>query len=581
MQRQRNRRTNPNHKNRSGEEVRDRTGEVEEQENLKSRKETEQEKFLQQINQKERNHKEKGSSRLKEMRAVLAKHKITRGVSPEKLRLILEDLGPTYIKLGQIMSLHSDILPKAYCDELMKLNSEVTPMPFEAVLRVIEQSYGISWQEVFRFIDDKALGSASIAQVHRAQLLDGKDVIVKVEREEIYDLMSRDIALLHKAVKFLPPVGDLKNLVDLDMILDEMWSVAQEEMDFLKEAANMEEFAKNHTDVAYVYVPKLYKKYTTSHVLVMEYIRGIPIDDAETLESQGYDLNEIGRKFVNSFIQQVMEDGFFHADPHPGNVRIRAGKIVWLDMGMMGRLSERDRKIMVRGVEGIALHDTQLVTNAVLDLCDFWGEPDRDRLYDDIKLFLEKYGTTAMGKINIADTMQALMEIMKANKLAIPHGMTMLARGFAHIEGVLAKIAPDINMVDIAALRVQDSFLGRIDFREEAGKILRSTWRAIHKGPEIPSMTAEIMSEYLKGKARVNLKLDASEELRELVFQSVRNLVTGICITALLVSSSIICMTDMEPKVHGIPALGFIGYLIAFGAMGFFLLRFLIRKIKK
>ena len=193
------------------------------------------------------------------MRAVLAKHKITRGVSPEKLRLILEDLGPTYIKLGQIMSLHSDILPKAYCDELMKLNSEVTPMPFEAVLRVIEQSYGISWQEVFRFIDDKALGSASIAQVHRAQLLDGKDVIVKVEREGIYDLMSRDIALLHKAVKFLPPVGDLKNLVDLDMILDEMWSVAQEEMDFLKEAANMEEFAKNHTDVAYVYVPKLYK----------------------------------------------------------------------------------------------------------------------------------------------------------------------------------------------------------------------------------------------------------------------------------------------------------------------------------
>jgi len=219
LQRQRNRRTNPNHKNRSGEEVRDRTGEVEEQENLKSRKETEQEKFLQQINQKERNHKEKGSSRLKEMRAVLAKHKITRGVSPEKLRLILEDLGPTYIKLGQIMSLHSDILPKAYCDELMKLNSEVTPMPFEAVLRVIEQSYGISWQEVFRFIDDKALGSASIAQVHRAQLLDGKDVIVKVEREGIYDLMSRDIALLHKAVKFLPPVGDLHNLVELDMIL--------------------------------------------------------------------------------------------------------------------------------------------------------------------------------------------------------------------------------------------------------------------------------------------------------------------------------------------------------------------------
>lgn len=165
-------------------------------------------------------------SRLREMRQVLKKHKITRGVSPEKLRLILEDLGPTYIKLGQIMSLHSDILPKRYCDELMKLQSEVPPMPFAQVIHVLEDAYGIPWDEVFSEIDEVPLGSASIAQVHRAVLRTGEEVVLKVQREGIYETMSQDIALLRRAVRLLPPVS-IKDLADLDLVLEELWIVAQ------------------------------------------------------------------------------------------------------------------------------------------------------------------------------------------------------------------------------------------------------------------------------------------------------------------------------------------------------------------
>ena len=300
-------------------------------------------------------HKEYGA-RLREITAVLRSRGITRGVTPEKLRLILEDLGPAYIKLGQVMSMHSDILPKKYCDELMKLHSEAAPMDFQEVREVIEEAYGAPAEEIFARIEETPLGSASIAQVHRAVLKTGEQVVVKVQRKGVYELMSRDIALLHRAVKLLPPIN-MKDLVDLDMVLDEMWDVAREEMDFLIEAANMEEFAARNKDVAFISVPALYKQYTTSKVLVMEYIQGLSVDDKEGLTEEGYDLKEIGSKLADNYMKQVMEDGFFHADPHPGNVKVREGKIVWIDMGMMGRLSERDKELIAKAVKGVAVND--------------------------------------------------------------------------------------------------------------------------------------------------------------------------------------------------------------------------------
>ena len=307
--------------------------------------------------------------RLREMTAVLHKHGITRGVTPEKLRLILEDLA-TYIKLGQIMSMHSDILPKRYCEELMRLRSEVAPMSFEEVAEVLQESYGMEWDAVFQSIEERPLGSASIAQVHKAVLRDGREVVIKVQRKGIYEIMARDISLLKKAVKLLPPVS-LKGMVDLEMVLDELWVVTREEMNFLTEASNMEEFARRNQEVAFVGVPVLYQEYTTAHVLVMEYIDGFGIDDKEALLEEGYELEEIGSKLVDNYIKQVIEDGFFHADPHPGNLRIRDGKIIWIDMGMMGRLTERDRELLELAVRGVAANDIGMIQEAVLALGEF------------------------------------------------------------------------------------------------------------------------------------------------------------------------------------------------------------------
>lgn len=503
------------------------------------------------------------NSRLREITAVLRKHNITRGVTPKKLRLIIEDLGPTFIKLGQIMSMHSDVLPKRYCDELMKLRSDVTPMPFEEVIEVIEESYGRSWKRVFSEIEEEPQGSASIAQVHRAVLRTGEKVVVKVQRRGIYEKMARDIDLLHKAVKLLPPVS-IKGMADLDLVLDEMWSVTRDEMNFLTEASNMEEFARRNKDVNFVGTPILYQQFTTVHVLVMEYIDGCGIDDKEALLENGYDLREIGSKLVDNYIKQVMDDGFFHADPHSGNVKIREGKIIWIDMGMMGRLTEHDREMIGKAVQGVALNDVGLIQEAVMALGEFKERPDQRKLYEDIDTLLMKYGSTNMGSINVAEVLSDLMDVMKDNKIMMPHGLTMLARGLSHMEGVLADIAPDLNMVEIATARLTGKFFQNIDLKKELKSSGKSIVKSFRKALDIPSLISDMMHGYLKGQAKVNLDLQVTDDLARLLRRLVRNIVMGLWVMALLISSSIICTTDMTPKVLGIPALGAFGYMLAF-----------------
>lgn len=515
------------------------------------------------------------NSRLKEITAVLRRNNISRGITPSKLRKILEELGPTFIKIGQIMSMHSDVLPQRYCDELMYLRSDVTPMPYEELISVIEESYGRSWKKVFSSIEKTPRGSASIAQVHRATLRSGEDVVVKVQRRGIYEMMARDIDLLHKAVRLLPPVS-IKGMADLDLVLDELWSVTRDEMNFLAEAANIEEFARRNKAVHYVGTPVLYQQYTTVNVLVMEYIDGCGIDDREELLENGYDLKEIGSKLVDNYMKQVIDDGFFHADPHSGNVKIRDGKIIWLDMGMMGRLTEHDREMLGKAVQGIAMNDIGLIQQAVLGIGEFREKPDQRKLYEDIDGLLMRYGNVDMGQIKVADVMVDLMDVMKNNKIKMPHGLTMLARGLTHMEGVLADISPEINMIDIAKTHISGTYFRDFDLKKELKSGGMSFIKSFRKALDVPSMLSDMMSGYLKGQAKINLELQASEHLEQLLRRLIRNIVMGLWVMALLISSSIICTTNMTPKLFGIPAIGVIGYALAFVIVLYTMIRHLL-----
>lgn len=512
---------------------------------------------------------------------MLARHDIVKGMTPEKLRNIVEDLGPTFVKLGQIMSMRQDMLPAAYCRELSKLRTEVSPMPFDEVRQVIEEEYDTRLERVFASFDRQPLGAASIAQAHAAVLRDGSPVVVKVQRQGIRDVMARDIQLLRKAARILKAASSAGNALDFGVILNEMWAVAQQEMDFLIEARNAGEFYKLNQDVAYVTCPQIHSQVTTSRVLVMEYIEGFDLDRPDILTDNGYDLEEIGLKLADNYVKQIIDDGFFHADPHPGNLRIREGQIVFLDLGMMGRLSQRDKALFRQAVRAIAEHNVNALKDVLLTLGVHNGRINHTRLYGDIEDLLTQYGSMGLADMDLGRMLEEFLGLANSHGISMPEGVTMLTRGMLTIQGVLASLAPELNLVQIMANRMLGEAARDFDLLAElkdGGKTLAASGR---KAVALPAQLSDLLGMTIKGQTKVNLELTGSDEPLAQVDRMVNKLVLALLSAALLVGSSLICTTDMKPKLLGIPMLGAFGFFIALILMGYLLVDTFRKKRRK
>ena len=379
----------------------------------------------------------KKSSRLHEIVDILRRSDMIHGVTPQKLRIMLEELGPTFVKLGQIMSMRSDMLPQAYCDELKKLRSGVVPMPFETVEEILAAQYGRPAEDVFAWIDRTPLGSASVAQVHAARLPSGQPVVIKVQRRGIHRIMEEDIAILRRAARLLKIVPRAGDVIDFNGLLDELWTVSQQEMNFLVEAEHLERFGALNEDVAYASSPRVYRELSTASVLVMENISGIPIDHLDELRAAGYALGEIGEKLAENYIKQILDDGFFHADPHQGNIVIRGGKIVWLDLGMVGVLSSRDRQIFRTAMLAITRQDIYELENAIMSLGVLKTKINHNELYEDIRIFVDRYGSSDLQDLHLGKVLGEMMDIASKHQIGMPNSVTMLIRGVLTIDCVL------------------------------------------------------------------------------------------------------------------------------------------------
>ena len=502
--------------------------------------------------------------RLKEMVAVLRKYDVVRGMTPEKLRHILEDLGPTFVKLGQVMSMRPDFLPQEYCDELMKLQNGAKPLPFSTILEVIEQEYSRRWNKVFSSIDEEVLGSASIAQVHRAVLTTGERVVVKVQRPGIYKVMARDMVLLRRASRLVRVVSHSQDVIDFDMVLEEMWGIAKQEMDFLIEADHIEEFRHLNQDEAFVTCPNVYRNLTTQHILVMEYVDGVRIDDFDGLRARGVDITLLGRRLGENYVKQIIEDGYFHADPHPGNIWVRGGRIVWLDLGMMGRMSNRDRTAIRKAVIALANHDTFEMKTAVLALGVPRGHINHTALYQDIDALMAQYSTLDFRDLKMGVLTRQIMNILRVHHIACPQGLSMFARGILTIEGVMRLVCPKVSFVEIFAKSLQLNFKKNFDWRDELSKAKRESYLLMRKSMALPEQISDILKMTMSGQTKVNLDLTGSEEPLRHVDKMVNRVIVAVLCAALLLGSSTICTTNMTPKIMEIPLLGFVGYLIAF-----------------
>lgn len=504
------------------------------------------------------------TSRLKEMLQVLRKHDVVRGMTPQKVRAVLEDLGPTFVKLGQVMSMRPDFLPPEYCEELMKLQSEALPLPFDTILEVIENEYKRRWQQVFTFIDEKASGSASIAQVHRAVLTTGEKVVIKVQRPGIYEIMSQDIVLLKRAAVLLKVVSGSRDVVDFGMVLDEMWTIAKQEMDFLMEADHIDEFMHLNADEEGISCPKVYRHLSTQHILVMENIEGICMDDLDGLRAHGYDATQLGRRLGENYVKQIIDDGYFHADPHPGNIWIRNGRIVWLDLGMMGRLSTKDRLAIRKAIMALAHHDTFEMKNAVLQLGVPRGRINHTVLYQDVDALMAQYGSLDFSSLQMGVLTRQILNILRVHHITCPQGLTMFARGVLTIEGVMRLCCPRVSFVEIFAKSLSVDFRRNFDLHEEMDKVKREGLQLIRKSVQLPEQISDILKMTMSGQTKVNLDVTGSEEPLRRLDNMINKLILAVLCAAILLGSSTICTTGMTPKIMEIPLLGVFGYVLAF-----------------
>ncbi len=514
---------------------------------------------------KERKAKEISSAkRLREILGIFGRYNLIHGLSPEKLRSIFEDLGPTFVKFGQLLSMRPDMIPDDYCRELTRLRTGARPMPFIDVEGVLEDEYGEDCGELFETIDESPLGSASIAQVHAAVLKNGRSVVLKVQRPDIYERMETDIRLLHRASVVIKIFSRTGQVIDLNGVLDEIWTVAKQELDFMTEAGHIQRFTELNEGLRYVSFPTVVWELTTPKVLCMERINGIQIDDTEALAAGGYDFKDLAHKLVTCYAKQVLEDGYFHADPHPGNLKIQDGKIIWLDLGMIGMLTTQDRHMMKKAFVAVASNDIYALKQAVLGISRHTGTINHTRLTEDIEELLNRYGSAELSSLNVGQMFADLLLIAEANGLSMPAGISMLGRGMVTLEGVVSKIDPETNIADIYASTLGDTLIEDLDLRRELSKNLRLFMTLGSRSAELSSNMTELIRQAARGQNKLNIEMVGSEEPFNKISHLINRLIVCILIAAGLIGSSLLCMTDMQPKLLGIPLLGVLGYALSF-----------------
>lgn len=504
--------------------------------------------------------------RIRQVAAVFIRHGIKKGIrgsiDPVNVRLAFEELGPTFVKIGQMLSTRQDMIPREYTRELQKLQDNVRPEKYAVIRAELESSLGRPLEEIFSSFDSTAAACASVAEVHRARLLDGSDVMVKIQRPQVKETILADIGILRLLARFVGAVPAFR-FINLKGVLDELEKNTELELDFLNEAKNAQKFADYNAGVKFISCPKVYDRFTSANVLVMEYINGLKIDDISALDAAGYDRTDIGRKLAANYIKQVFEDGFFHADPHPGNLMVSGGKIAYLDFGLMGCLDKRMLQKLNRILNGIASGDIDAITNGVLRLGVKNGPLETHRLYDDIEEFYDKYVAASFDELNISELVNELITICVGNNIVIPREVTMLGKGLLIIESVLAKVSPDISIVNIAADYAQRHLFEKRDAKDELMTAAKNLYAAYTVGSKIPSKLLRILGTAQAGEFTVKVNDTRQDKNIEKLGKTADRVVIGLIISALLIASSILLNSYALYQKKAFYMLGMAGFACA------------------
>jgi ubiquinone biosynthesis protein len=482
--------------------------------------------------------------------------------TPEKVRLILEELGATYIKLGQVLSTRPDLIPKEYIDELSKLQDEALPLSFDQVRGVVEQELGRSLEEIFAYFESTPIASASLAQVHRAKLRSGESVVVKVQRPNIARTIEADIALLHQLASLVEARVREARRYNLVGIVNEFAKTIRRELDFMREGRNAERFARNFSSVEYIRIPRIYWEYTTRRVLCMEYIEGVKISRVEELRVRGFDLRLIAERLAKAFMKQYFVDGFFQADPHPGNLLVLEGeRIAMVDFGMVARIERELKDKLADLAIAIVDRDVERVVEQLLRIGIVTPESDLAEFRSDIEDLILEYYDTRLSQVNVAALLNEMLEIALKHRVMMPPNFAFLIKSMVTIESVARALDPEFNFTLVAKPFVKEMIRQRLAPRRLARDFLRELSTMTKSLGRIPAATEAVLRRAEEGRLTLQHR-GFSELIYELELMSNR-ISFALITSAIVVGSALIMQTDKGPSFLGYPLFGILGFLFA------------------
>ena len=506
--------------------------------------------------------------------------RIGRLTKPQGLRMAFEELGPTYIKLGQILSTRPDLIPLDFIQELAKLQDNVPAFPFEQVREVIDSEFECPSEDLFDHLDEEPLASASIGQVHRAVLKDGEAVAVKFQRPGIRKIIEVDLEImLHLATLAERHIEELA-LHRPVKIVEEFARTLEKEIDYKTEATNMERSARQFLDDPHVYIPKVFRTTTTSRVLTTEYIDGIKISNIDKLEAAGLDRKVITARGADLVLKQVFDHGFFHADPHPGNIFVLPENVIcMLDFGMAGTVDRHTRDDFVDLLESIVNQNEVRATQILLKLTYREEEPDRRLLEREVADFMGRHLYQPLKDIEIGKLLHQLLELATSFRLRIPADIFLMIKALGTVEGVGRMLDPEFDLISRATPFIKRIKLERFKPERVADDMFNLGSQLLQFMRQFPNQLLDLANLIRQEKLSLKFEHRGLEDMLATHDRISNRLSFSILIAALIIGSSLIVMSDTPPLIYGISLIGILFFLAA-AIMGLWLLVAILRKGK-
>ena len=482
---------------------------------------------------------------------------------PARIRRALEELGPTFIKLGQILATRVDLFSPEWIAEFSKLQDATPALPYAELLPQLLEDLGQAPESIFARVEDQALAAASLAQVHRAWLSDGKAVILKIRRPGIRKIIEADLRLLARLADIIEVEAPDMHRYRPREVVHQFTLSLRRELDFAAECRNAERIAANFTQYAEIIVPKIHWKWTCERLNVQDYIEGIPGTDLAAVDAAGLDRKILAQRGIHAVLKMILQDGIFHADPHPGNVfYLPNNRIAFIDFGMVGRISAERRYQLTLLLYSLVNHDAGKVADILLE----WGgsdEADSEVLQNEIDNFVDQYRGIALKKINFGNMLSDLVAILRDHGLALPPDLALLIKSFVTLEGLGRQLDPDFDIATEAAPLLEKV----MKLHSMPGAIARRGWNALSNSwnmlASLPQELQHIMRIARRGKLQLQIDVVPLKQFGERLDRAASRLALSVVIAALIVGSAIVMTVEKTSTLPGGLSFGTLGFIAA------------------